>query len=262
VTPVERVGRSAIRCAEDVGTLALQSWHVTLRLPRVGPVIGRRRRWRTTVQQMLTIGADALPMAAIMSFCIGYVLALQSAAELRRFGAVQFVVDLLAISFTRELGALITALAVSGRTGEIEYDNLIVATGARQSYFESPEFADDAPGMKTLDDALELCGRIFGAFEMAEYEADPAARRRWLTFLIVGAGPTGVELAGQLGSRRSLRGHFRRIDPGEAHVLLLGAASTILPAYPEALRERAARDLRELGVETTNVAPTKRRYLM
>ena len=105
--------------------------------------------------------------------------------------------------------------------------------------------------MKTLDDALELRGRIFGAFEMAEREADPAARRRWLTFVVVGAGPTGVELAGQLAelSRRSLRGNFRRIDPGEARVLLLGAASTILPAYPEALRERAARDLRELGVE-------------
>jgi phospholipid/cholesterol/gamma-HCH transport system permease protein len=116
VTPVERVGRSAIRGAEEIGALALQSWHVTLRLPRVAPVIGRRRRWRATVQQMLTIGADALPMAAVMSFCIGYVLALQSAAELRRFGALQFVVNLVAISFTRELGALITALAVSGRT--------------------------------------------------------------------------------------------------------------------------------------------------
>ena len=138
-----------------------------------------------------------------------------------------------------------------GLRSEIEYDTLIVATGARQSYFGRPEFADDAPGMKTLDDALELRGRIFGAFEMAECEADPAARRRWLTFVIVGAGPAGVELAGQLAelSRRSLRGNFRRIDPGDARVLLLGAASTILPTYPEALRERAARDLRELGVE-------------
>jgi NADH dehydrogenase len=133
-----------------------------------------------------------------------------------------------------------------GLRTEIEYDMLIVATGARQSYFGRPEFADDAPGMKTLDDALELRGRIFGAFEMAEGEANPAARRRWLTFLIVGAGPAGVELAGQLAelSRRSLRGNFRRIDPGEARVLLLGAASTILPSYPEALRERAVRDLR------------------
>jgi len=138
-----------------------------------------------------------------------------------------------------------------GRHTEIEYDLLIVATGARQSYFGRPEFADHAPAMKTLDDALELRGRILGAFEMAECEANPVARRRWLTFVIVGAGPTGVELAGQLAelSRRSLCGNFRRIDPGEARVLLLGAASTILPAFPEALRERAARDLRELGVE-------------
>ena len=105
--------------------------------------------------------------------------------------------------------------------------------------------------MKTLDEALELRRRIFGAFEMAECDADPAARRRWLTFVIVGAGPTGIELAGHLGdlSRRWLRGKFRRIDPGDARVLLLGAATTILPAYPEALRERAARDLQALGVE-------------
>ena len=138
-----------------------------------------------------------------------------------------------------------------GLRTEIEYDILIAATGARQSYFGRPEFADEAPGMKTLDDALELRGRILGAFEMAECETEPAARRRWLTFVIVGAGPTGIELAGQLAelSRRSLRDNFRRIDPGEARVLLLGAASTILPTYPEALRERAAHDLRELGVE-------------
>jgi NADH dehydrogenase len=147
-------------------------------------------------------------------------------------------------------GRRVTVDTIGLRT-EIEYDTLIVATGARQSYFGRPEFAEDAPGMKTLDDALELRGRIFGAFEMAECEADPAARRRWLTFLIVGAGPAGVELAGHLAelSRRSLCGNFRRIDPGEARVLLLGAASTILPTYPEALRDRAARDLRELGVE-------------
>ena len=113
---VERVGRSAIRGAEDAGTLALQLWAVLLTLPRIMPFVGRRRRWRAAVQQMLSIGAEALPMAGIMSFCVGYVLALQSAAELRRFSAVQFVVNLVAISFTRELGALITAIAVSGRT--------------------------------------------------------------------------------------------------------------------------------------------------
>ena len=138
-----------------------------------------------------------------------------------------------------------------GRRSEIAYDSLIVATGASQSYFGHPEFAHDAPGMKTIDHALELRGRIFGAFEMAEGETDPAARRRWLTFVVVGAGPTGVELAGQLAelSHRSLRGNFRHIDPAKARVVLLDAAPTILPAFPEALRERAARDLRDMGVE-------------
>ena len=116
MTVLERVGRSAIRGAEDTGALTLQLWRVLLTLPRIMPIAGKRRRWREAVQQMLSIGVEALPMTGVMSFCIGYILALQGAAELRRFGALQFVVNLVAISFTRELGALITALAVSGRT--------------------------------------------------------------------------------------------------------------------------------------------------
>jgi NADH dehydrogenase len=138
-----------------------------------------------------------------------------------------------------------------GRRSEIAYDTLIVATGASQSYFGHPEFAHDAPGMKTVDDALEVRGRIFGAFEMAEREPDPASRVRWLTFVVVGAGPTGVELAGQIAelSRHSLRYNFRRIDPAEARIVLLDAAPTILGSFPESLRERAVRDLRDIGVE-------------
>ena len=134
---------------------------------------------------------------------------------------------------------------------EIQYDSLIVAAGASQSYFGHPEFATEAPGMKTIDHALELRGRIFGAFELAERETDPAARRRFLTFVVVGAGPTGVEVAGQLAelSRRSLRRNFRHIDPADARVVLIDAAPTILPAFPEPLRARAARDLEKLGVE-------------
>ena len=137
------------------------------------------------------------------------------------------------------------------RVSEVSYDSLIVATGASQSYFGHPEFSHHAPGMKTIDDALELRGRIFGAFEMAERECDASARRRWLTFVVVGAGPTGVELAGQLIelSRHSLRGNFRRIDPAEARIVLLDAAPTILGAFPDSLRERGARDLQDLGVE-------------
>ena len=134
---------------------------------------------------------------------------------------------------------------------EIPYDSLIVATGSSQSYFGHPEFAHHAPGMKTIDDALELRGRIFGAFEMAERETDPEARRRWLTFVLVGAGPTGVELAGQLVelSRHSLRGNFRRIEPAQARIVLLDSSPTILGAFPDSLRQRGTRDLRDMGVE-------------
>jgi NADH:ubiquinone reductase (H+-translocating) len=133
----------------------------------------------------------------------------------------------------------------------LSYDSLIVATGAAQSYFGHDEYARDAPGMKTIDDALELRGRIFGAFEMAELEPDAAARASWLTFAVVGAGPTGVELAGQIAelSRRALGGNFRRFDPKAARIVLLDALDTVLPSFPEGLRRRARRDLERLGVE-------------
>ena len=138
-----------------------------------------------------------------------------------------------------------------GRNSEVTYDSLIVATGAQQSYFGHPEYAQYAPGMKTIDDALELRGRIFGAFELAEGEPDPEVRRAWLTFVIVGAGPTGVELAGQVAelAHRSLRDNFRRIDPADARVVLLDAAPTLLSSFPESLQRRAARDLERSGVE-------------
>jgi NADH dehydrogenase len=150
-----------------------------------------------------------------------------------------------------DLGARRLAVEMLDRRSEIAYDSLIVATGASQSYFGHPEFAHDAPGMKTIDDALELRGRILGAFEMAEREPDPVARRRFLTFVVVGAGPTGVELVGQLAelSRHTLRRNFRRIDPAEARILLLDAAPAVLGAFPEPLRRRAMRDLRDIGVE-------------
>src|SRR6186713_3169638 len=138
-----------------------------------------------------------------------------------------------------------------GREMELSYDSLIVATGASQSYFGHDEYAVVAPGMKTIDDALELRGRIFGAFELAELESDPAAREPWLTFAIVGAGPTGVELAGQIAelSRRALRSNFRRFEAKDARIVLLDAADTVLPPFPERLRRRARRDLERLGVE-------------
>jgi len=138
-----------------------------------------------------------------------------------------------------------------GLRTEVPYDTLIVATGARQSYFGNDAFAEFAPGMKTIDDALELRGRIFGAFEMAEREPDPERRRAWLTFVVVGAGPTGVEMAGQIAelSHRSLRRNFRDIDPATARVVLLDAAPVVLGPFPPGLQRRTVRALERLGVE-------------
>jgi NADH:ubiquinone reductase (H+-translocating) len=134
---------------------------------------------------------------------------------------------------------------------EIGYDSLIVATGASQSYFGHDEFAAAAPGLKSLDDALEIRARIFGAFELAEREPDPAERSRLMSFVVVGAGPTGVEMAGQIAelSRRALRHNFRSIDPGQARVLLLDGGQRLLASFPESLQRRAAKDLERLGVE-------------
>ena len=131
------------------------------------------------------------------------------------------------------------------------YDSLIVATGASQSYFGHDEYARDAPGMKTIDDALELRGRIFGALEIAELEPDDAARAPWLTFAVVGAGPTGVELAGQIAelSHRALHDNFRSFDPKNVRIVLLDAVDNVLPSFPERLRRRAQRTLERLGVE-------------
>jgi NADH:ubiquinone reductase (H+-translocating) len=137
------------------------------------------------------------------------------------------------------------------RTWELAYDSLIVAAGSAQSYFGQDDFAVHAPGMKTIDDALEVRGRIFGAFEAAELENDSARRAAWLTFVVVGAGPTGVEMAGQIAelSRYSLRSNFRRIDTAAARIVLLDAAPRILTSFDERLARRAAAKLERMGVE-------------
>jgi phospholipid/cholesterol/gamma-HCH transport system permease protein len=116
LTVLEQIGQAAIVRVEDAGALTMQFWSVLRMLPRVLPIVGTGRRWRSAVEQMLAIGASALPMSGIMSLCTGFILALQSASELRRYGALEFVVDLVAIGFTRELGPLITAICVSGRS--------------------------------------------------------------------------------------------------------------------------------------------------
>src|SRR3954453_2216392 len=148
-----------------------------------------------------------------------------------------------------DLAARELHLETRGRRSVVPYDSLIVAAGATQSYFGHDEFAVHAPGMKTIDDALELRARIFGAFEMAEVDSERC--EHWLTFAVVGAGPTGVELAGQIAelSRRTLKRNFRTFDPAEARVVLLDAVDTVLPAFPAPLQRRAHRDLEDLGVE-------------
>jgi NADH:ubiquinone reductase (H+-translocating) len=135
--------------------------------------------------------------------------------------------------------------------GEVPYDYLVVATGVTHSYFGHNEWAEHAPGLKTLEDALEVRRRVFLAFEAAERETDPARRREWLTFVIVGAGPTGVELAGTLAeiSRHSLVKEFRHINPKDARIILVEGVARVLPPYPEELSKSAARQLSSLGVE-------------
>src|SRR5215469_12672602 len=138
-----------------------------------------------------------------------------------------------------------------GEQLEFGYDYLILAAGVRQSYFGHDEHAAFAPGMKTIEDALKIRRRIFGAFEMAESADDPAERQRWLTFALVGAGPTGVELAGQVRevATQTLRKEYRRIDPEEARVMLFDGGSAPLAMFGPKLSELAARDLTKLGVE-------------
>ena len=133
----------------------------------------------------------------------------------------------------------------------VAYDYLIVATGATHAYFGHAEWVTHAPGLKTLDDALDIRRRVLLAFEAAERETDGVARRHLLTFVIVGGGPTGVELAGALGeiARQSLRQDFRNIRPESARVVLVEGGAVILGAFPAHLRDAAARSLVKLGVE-------------
>ena len=131
------------------------------------------------------------------------------------------------------------------------YDSLVVAAGAGQSYFGNDHFARFAPGMKSIDDALELRGRIFGSFEMAELVEEEEQRARLMTFVVVGAGPTGVEMAGQIAelAHRTLRREFRSIDPRQARVILLDAAPSVLGSFGDRLGAKAESRLGEIGVE-------------
>jgi len=162
----------------------------------------------------------------------------------------------------------VTDIDVAGHTvkmahGELKYDALIVATGARHHYFGHPEWEQFAPGLKTIEDATRMRRQVLLAFEQAEREPDPIKQRALLTFVVVGGGPTGVELAGSLGemAHKTLRHDFRVINPAGARILLLEAGPKILPSYVDKLSTAAADDLKHMGVEiqtgtaVTNIQP-------
>jgi NADH:ubiquinone reductase (H+-translocating) len=144
---------------------------------------------------------------------------------------------------------------VAGR--EVTYDYLIVASGATHSYFGHDEWREPAPGLKSLEDAVEIRRRVLVAYEVAEREEDPAEVGDWMTFVIIGGGPTGVEMAGALAeiSRRVLERDFRRIDPSKARIVLLEAGPKLLPAMSPKSSANAARQLKRLGVEVITNSP-------
>jgi NADH dehydrogenase len=142
------------------------------------------------------------------------------------------------------------------RNREMTYDSLIIAAGGHHSYFGNDRWETYAPGLKTIEDALDIRRRVFLAFECAEIESDPEERRAYLTFVIIGGGPTGVELAGALGelTRSTLRDDFRTIKPEESTILLLEGGNRILPSYPTELSQKAELALKGLGVTVTTEA--------
>jgi NADH dehydrogenase len=136
------------------------------------------------------------------------------------------------------------------RGSRLGYDSLIVACGAQTSYFGHEQWRGVASGLKTLADAVDLRGRIYGAFEEAERASNPAERERWMTFVVIGGGPTGVELAGELAilARYGLKRDFKHIDPREAKVILLDAGERVTAAFSEKLSRKVSQELASLGV--------------
>src|SRR5262249_52612105 len=147
-------------------------------------------------------------------------------------------------------GKKVIARRPLGEEIEFGYDYLILAAGVRQSYFGHDEYAAFAPGMKSIEDAMRIRRRVFGAVELAESATDPAERKRWLTFALVGAGPTGVELAGQIRelATKTLRDEYRHIKPEDARVMLFDGGGAPLATFGPKLSTLAARDLSKLGV--------------
>jgi NADH dehydrogenase len=144
----------------------------------------------------------------------------------------------------------VTSVSLIGET-VTPYDELILAAGAKQSYFGNDAFEEFAPGMKSVDDALELRGRIYGSFEIAELLDDPEQIRDWTTFVVVGGGPTGVEMAGQIAelAHRALKKDFRNVDPEKARIILVDAVPGVLNTFGPKLSAKAQKQLEKIGVE-------------
>jgi len=169
--------------------------------------------------------------------------------------------SLLSGSNVRVIKATVSRVAIEARkvstdSGEFDYDYLLLACGAQHAYFGHEEWEPNAPGLKTLPQATEIRRRVLEAFEVAERETHPDVRRRYLTFVVVGGGPTGVELAGAIGemSRYTLAKDFRSIDPRQTRVILVEAGPRILPSFDARLAARAMRDLESLGVQVWTAA--------
>ena len=164
--------------------------------------------------------------------------------------AVEFDVDRRVVKLSGD-GNPTTA---GGPEDEVPYDTLIVASGSTHSYFGRDEWAPFAPGLKTVEDAIEIRRRILMAFEEAEREPDPQRRKAWMTFVLVGGGPTGVELAGSIAeiARNTLKNDFRRINPADANIVIADGGSRVLGTYDEELSRYAARDLGAMGVTIHN----------
>ena len=151
-------------------------------------------------------------------------------------------------------------IRVRGGIPDIPYDYLVVATGARHAYFGHEDWEPFAPGLKQIEDATDIRHRVLAAFEKAETEADPAERRRLLTFAIIGGGPTGVEMAGAIAelAKSELAFPYRNLHGEHAHIVLVEAGQQILPAFPSSLAAKAVRSLERLGVEVRTGAEVQR----
>jgi NADH dehydrogenase/putative oxidoreductase len=162
----------------------------------------------------------------------------------------------IAVTFAEVTGVAPGTRELMMDRGRLQYDYLVLATGSQHSYFGRDEWATVAPGLKRIEDATEIRGRLLIAFERAEDALDPAERAAWLTFVVVGGGPTGVELAGAIGelARHGLEREFRSIDPADARVILVQSAPRLLPTFPQSLSADADQALRRLGVEVRVLA--------